>query len=177
MEGGGQRGSTEAEPVLQGTPARADVPALLEGVPAKEDSMRALIPSLVRSRSVIILASPLFLSGCASTGGSADLTSPFEAPASGTPCTLVVENHGWSDLHLYALRLDGTRLPLGTVGSLDRRTVRFPKTLMAARQIRLLAVPAVLGEAYVTDTVMLEGGTTLQWHLKNELPLSTLVVR
>ena len=139
--------------------------------------MRMLIQSLVGIRSGIILASPLFLSGCASSGGMADLTSPFDASASATPCTLEVENHGWSDLHLYALRPDGTRLPLGTVGSLDTRTVRFPKTLMAARQIQLLAVPAVLGEAYVTESVMLERGTTLYWHLKNELPLSTLVVR
>jgi hypothetical protein len=139
--------------------------------------MRPLIQSLVRSRSGIILATPLLMSGCASAGGSADLTSPFDASASVTPCTLEVENHGWSDLHLYALRVDGTRLPLGTVGSLDKRRIRFPKTLLAARQIQLLAVPAVLGEAYVTDLVMLEGGTTLQWHLKNELPLSTLVVR
>ena len=124
-----------------------------------------------------LLAMALMLTSCAS--GQQDRTSHskvYRQSEDGT-CTLSVENHGWTDLHLYALRPDGTRVPLGTVGSLDERRVRLSKTLMAAGVIQLVAVPAVLGEAFVTNHLMLAEGTTVHWHLKNHLALSTLVVR
>ena len=139
--------------------------------------MRPFTKALTRSGTWTFSVGPLLLASCVSTGDLGDPRFTPDASSPDQPCTLKVENHGWTDLHLYAVRMDGTRLRLGTVGSLDERRVRLPKTLMAAREIQLLAVPAVLGPPYLTESVMLEGGTTLHWQLKNELPLSTLVVR
>ena len=46
--------------------------------------------------------------------------------------------------------------------------MRLPKTLMAAREIQLLAVPAVLGEHYLTETV---GVKALAAHLQERFGL------
>jgi hypothetical protein len=117
------------------------------------------------------------LAGCATSGPMESHSVGSRDTKKGSPCTLLVENHGFRDIHLYALRGDNTRVPLGRVSSLDERRVMLPRTVVAARYMNLVAVPAVLGEQFVSERVLLEGGTEIVWRLKNELAFSTLVVR
>jgi hypothetical protein len=80
-------------------------------------------------------------------------------------------------LHIYAIRGGTSRIPLGTVGSLEQRRVKLPRALMSARYINLLAVPAAAGEAYLSDRVYLEEGTEVVWRLRNDLVFSSLFLR
>jgi hypothetical protein len=93
-----------------------------------------------------------------------------------TSVRLVVENRGFSDHRLYAILHDASRFPLGTVEALATRRVLLPAPLIAARTIRLVAVPMVLGPETAID-VEVYGGDTLIWYLQNEPAFSRLVKR
>lgn len=126
-------------------------------------------------RAGIPVFSLLLLSSCASLQGSCSPDFEAEACPADRRIPLVVENHGWTDLHLFAVRADGTRLRLGRVESLEGRTVTLPRTL-AGQRIRFAAVPAILGAEYLTESVMLQEGVTIHLNLENQLLLSTLFV-
>jgi hypothetical protein len=114
-----------------------------------------------------------------SAAGNACATASSEDTAV-TPATalvrLVVENHGFADLRIYAVLNDASQFPLGTVDALSTRRVVLPATLVAARNVRLVAVPTALGTSTSID-VEVYRGDTLIWYLQNEPAFSRLVKR
>jgi len=90
---------------------------------------------------------------------------------------IVVENHGFSDLQVYAVVGTGKRVRLGRVNALDELRMRLPASLVGARSLRFEVVPTMSGAPYTSDRVLIEEGTELVWRLENELSLSALVVR
>jgi hypothetical protein len=88
-----------------------------------------------------------------------------------------VENRGSSDIRLYALTWERTRVPLGRVRALEDLRVRLPRTLMDARYLDLVAVPEGFSESFVSERVVVEDGMELVWRLKKRLAFSTLFIR
>ncbi len=125
---------------------------------------------------VAVLAPALALASCTGPPGLRGMDPDF-ARKDRLPCTVILENYGISDLHIYAVRGGTSRIPLGTVASLDQRRVRVPQALMGARYINLLAVPAAAGDPFLSERVYLEPGTEVVWRLLNDLTFSSLFVR
>ncbi len=126
---------------------------------------------------VLFLGLASTLAACAAGPGPGGAGADSTQGNRRLPCVLVLENEGISDLHIYAIRGETSRIRLGTVGSLEQRRVRLPQALMSARYINLLAVPAAAGEAYMSDRVYLEEGTEVVWRLRNDLVFSSLFLR
>ncbi len=99
------------------------------------------------------------------------------ASSSRSSCLLLIENHGISDVHVYAVVGQGQRVRLGRVNALETIRMRLPASLVGARTVRLEAVPTLLGDPYTSDPVLIEEGTEIVWRLENDLGISTLFVR
>ncbi len=92
------------------------------------------------------------------------------------PVRLVVENRGFNDVRIYALQNNASQVPLGRVEALSTRHLVLPATLVAARNIRLVAVPLALGRQTSIDVQLYDGDTVI-WYLQNEPAFSRLVKR
>lgn len=131
-------------------------------------------PSLLhRARRPIGVA--LFLvaeAACATTRPAQFGSDP---PATSSPM-LLIENHGFTDVHVYALAGNSRRVRLGRVNALETLHVCLPASLSGARILRLEAVPTILGDPYTSEQVLIEAGTEVVWRLENELTLSKLSI-
>ena len=113
------------------------------------------------------------VAACASTA----LSDPDPDGPGRNSCTLMLENHGFTDLHVFALVGNGSRVRLARINALEKRRIQLPASFVGVRNMRLEAVPTVVGAAYTSESVPLEGGTEVVWQLKNNLRLSALFVR
>lgn len=113
------------------------------------------------------------LAACSTSRGT-----QFEShdPAASSPM-LQIENHGFRDVHLYALAGNGSRVRLGRVNARETLRMRLPPALRGARYLRLQAEPTLLGAAYTSEQVLIEEGTEVVWMLENELSMSKLFLR
>ena len=67
------------------------------------------------------------------------------------PVRLVVENRSFTDVRIYAIQNNASPFPLSRVEALSTRHVVLPPLLVAARNIRLVAVPLALGRETFAD--------------------------
>jgi hypothetical protein len=119
----------------------------------------------------------LFLLTACVSAGAPDGFGAGRAATREQPCVLDVESQNWTNLQLFAVRENGTRVSLGRIRSLEARRIPVPTDLMVGQPIRLLVVTAGLGESYVTEAVLPEPGKTLRLTLDNNLAMSRVVVR
>ncbi len=128
------------------------------------------LPTLRRIGPALMLATA---AACATSQGAR-----FDShdPAAASPIVLI-ENHGFTDVHVYALAGNGKRVRLGRVNALESFRVRLPAALRGARYLRLQAEPTLLGTSYTSEQVLIEEGTEVVWMLENELSMSKLFLR
>ena len=93
-----------------------------------------------------------------------------------SPVRLIVDNRCFNDVRLYAIQNGVTQIPLGRVEAVSTREVVLPASLVAARTIRLVAVPLATGRQTTIDLDLYDGGTAI-WYLQNEPAFSRLVKR
>lgn len=114
----------------------------------------------------------LLATGCASTEAL-----PASTSAPGGTTMVEVFNNNWLDVTVYAVA-SGTRMRLGTVGSMTRVAFRLPdSTLSSARPIRLVAAPIGSRLTHVTDGILVQRGDRIEWNLENALAMSHYSVR
>lgn len=90
--------------------------------------------------------------------------------------TLTVENHHWSDMRIYALRL-GNRFRLGTVTSNTAVSFELPAHIQAdVSDVQLLAVPIGGSASVVSPVVHPSPGDEVVWGLQHNLALSGTII-
>jgi hypothetical protein len=86
-----------------------------------------------------------------------------------------VENHNWSDITVY-LMAGGLPQRLGMVAALRTASFVFPsQRLNTGSGVRLRALP-VAGQAYTTETILVQPGQAIFWTLESDLDASSLTV-
>lgn len=121
---------------------------------------------------VLALLLATTLAACASSldGGDA-------AQSASTGETLVrVKNHNWADMTVYLVR-GGMRVRLGTVTSMTETTLTVPRAILAAGiDVQLIADPIGSSQRFMTETIMVSPGQTIDLMLENNLNLSSYSV-
>ncbi len=101
-----------------------------------------------------------------------------EAAASLPDPVVIVANHNWLDVHMYASRTAGGRVSLGVVTSNTTRKFELPdRFLDAGGDVYLIADPIGSLDRYVTPAVVAEPGTNVVVHIENALNLSSASLR
>ena len=100
-------------------------------------------------------------------------------PLASLPAPMViVANHNWLDVHVYASRTAGGRVSLGVVTSNTTRKFELPdRFLDAGGDVYLIADPLGSLDRYVTPAVVAEPGTNVVVHIENALNLSSASLR
>lgn len=104
--------------------------------------------------------------------------TPFPAaPTAPEGLKVHVVNDYTLDARIYLVR-GTTRIPLGTVGSAERRTFRISTAELGHRgDVRLLADPVGEAVPYATDVIQVAPGQRVEWRLAHALNYSSVVVR
>jgi hypothetical protein len=110
-------------------------------------------------------------SACATTAPEDTALRPVTSPM-----RLIVDNRCFNDVRIYAIQNGVTQIPLGRVEAVSTREVVLPASLVAARTIRLVAVPLAHGRQTAIDLDLYDGGTAI-WYLQNDPAFSRLVKR
>lgn len=122
---------------------------------------------------VILLSLPL--GACASSQSRAFGSLDDDAPPGGALIT--VENRHVLDMRVYLVR-GSNPLPLGTVGTLERRTFPIPTAMLGHQGfVRLMADPVGSRDTHTSDWIPATPGDHLRWTLEPSLTLSTFSVR
>lgn len=91
---------------------------------------------------------------------------------------VIVANHNWLDVHVYASRHAGGRVSLGVVTSNTTRKFELPDMFLSAGgDVYLIADPIGSLGRYVTPAVVAEPGTNVVVHIENALNLSSASLR
>lgn len=114
--------------------------------------------------------------GCAtgrsSRSGPDPLAMQEAAPADAAPL-LHVNNRNWQDMDVWAVR-QGTRLRLGTVSSMGSSDFKVSPALSAgAGDFQLLVAPVGETKGFLTQTILLGAGQTLDLQVEHNLNLTT----
>lgn len=89
---------------------------------------------------------------------------------------VVVENHSWSDMRIYAVR-SGTRYRLGTAYTLRPVELEVPQFLLAEiAGLELIAVPIGGGGTHYSGNVLINKGESLVWRLENRPSFSSVLL-
>lgn len=118
----------------------------------------------------LVLGVAVLGGGCATRGGA---ERPSERSES---ATVHVQNHNWSDMHLYVFA-GGQRFSLGLMTSNTSREFELPRAAFgAARNLVFIADPIGSVVAYVSDEVFVQPGDRVEWTLQNNLAHSSISV-
>ena len=124
---------------------------------------------------VVVLAASLPLVGC-----SAIQLRPGTGALDGQPpggVLVSVENHHVLDVRIYVVR-GTTLIPLGTVGTLERRTFALPSGLAGGfGTLRLAADPVGSAEMHGSPEIAADVGDHVEWRLEANLRMSRFDVR
>lgn len=104
--------------------------------------------------------------------------NPFDAPARGAhPVRAEIDNGLTQDVGIYAVR-GASKFRVGSVGSLSRRTVTIPASLVGAGQeLRLRAEPLGSRTPYTTQALLVSAGSRIEWAIIPGLQASQAFVR
>ena len=110
---------------------------------------------------------------------AAGCTSGHDAPNGPVPAgptQVVVENHNWLDVTVYAVR-SGMRQRLGTVGTAMTGTFRIPPSLIGqGGQVQLLVDPIGASQTRLLPPISIVNGDRIDVAIHNHLPLSSISV-
>lgn len=96
-----------------------------------------------------------------------------EESARATPVTVVVDNHNWSDMRIYAVS-NGIRYRLGTAYTLRPAEFEVPRTLQAdVRGLELIAIPIGGSGIHRSGNVLVSSGDVVEWTLQNRPAFSS----
>ena len=110
------------------------------------------------------------------SASSLTLGAPHTAAQQAQGITVVVENHSFFDMHVYAVQ-SGQRRSLGLATGLSKRTFQLPRTLAESdRKIQILADPIGSRGGYVTELLFLDPGEQVNLILENNLNLSWILI-
>ncbi len=126
--------------------------------------------------SVALVAAAL-AGGCATGRGAAsadDLSSAQAAPAN--TAIVHVDNHNWQDVDVFAVR-EGMKLRLGMVTSMSAGDFRLPESfLVGSPNVQLRIDPIGASSAYLTQTILVTPGQTVDLRIENNLNLTSYSV-
>jgi len=128
----------------------------------------------VHSLLAVMLFSSLPLGAC--TSSQLGAYKPLDSPTPGG-ALITVENHHVLDMRVYLIR-GSTPIPLGSVGTLERRTFVVPSSEFGHNgAVRLMADPLGSTQTFTSELVSAVPGDHVQWTLESNLKLSRLSVR
>jgi len=105
--------------------------------------------------AVALFVAPVLSVGCAT--GSFDAPSPESAGLQ-----VVVENHGWEDVSVYAAS-SGENRRLGSVSSGRTATFRIGHLTGRATDLELVAAPLASTDPHRSGRLMVYAGQTVTW--------------
>lgn len=115
------------------------------------------------------LAAVLLLGGCASAGGTADGAGEESGQ------TVVVENHGWETVRVYAVR-SNARLRLGTVRPMNTERFRLKAGMVTPQGYLRLALRPIAGPEHLTDPVSVSRGGVIHLDVQDVVQMSSFSV-
>lgn len=126
-------------------------------------------------RSWALVAAMAALAGCA-VGGHGNGPDPLAMQEAAVPADgaalLHVDNRNWQDIEVYAVN-HGARMRVGIVSSMTAGDFKL-STISAAGGYQLLVVPVGDSRGYfVTNSIPLAAGQTLDLRVENNLNLTT----
>lgn len=118
-----------------------------------------------------LLAATLLLAGCTTGRRSTPAGSARIEPSS-----LIIRNNHWSDVTIWVMT-GGQRNRLGTVTAARSARFTFPRyTLNYSGEVRLIANALADARPLVTETIVLQPGSVVEWTLESSLQRSSLAV-
>lgn len=126
-----------------------------------------------RMAQVATLAFVALLAGCATASAP---QSSFDKNRSGN--YVVVENHNWQDLRVYAVNSAGARFRLGNVTTNQRRRFRLPSSVTSSG-FRFELVATFIGSSQVqrTGSLPFYPNRDVYWTVGNHAVTSHVMVR
>ena len=115
------------------------------------------------------LAAVLLLGGCATAG------APAEGAGPGGDHEIVVENHGWETVRVYAVR-DNARLRLGTVTGMNRERFRLKPGMITPQGYLRLALRPIAGPEHITEPVSMGRSGVLHLDVQDVVQMSSFAV-
>lgn len=132
------------------------------------------MPTLAWLPVILTVATPAMLTGQDETPAG----TTAEAVASLPDPTVIVANHNWLDVHVYASRRAGGRVSLGVVTSNTTREFELPSRFLAAGgDVHVIADPIGSVGRYVTPSIVADPGTNVIVTIENALNLSSASLR
>ncbi len=124
----------------------------------------------------VALGAAALAGGCA-TGRRVvadDLSAAQAAPAS--TAVVHVDNHNWQDVDGFAVR-EGTRIRLGMVTSMSAGDFRLPEAfLVGSPNVQLRIDPIGSNSGYLTQSILVSPGQTVDLRIENNLNLTSYSV-
>lgn len=133
--------------------------------------------------AVAALAMVVSMGACVSASGNEFAAISF-APTGGGEAvrarpegaTVKVTNNNWGDMNVYMVR-GSSRYRLGTVTSMSTEVFRVPQALVGnTGGVQLLADPIGSTSSYLSPTIFVSGGETVQLNVQNQLAISNVSV-
>ncbi len=107
------------------------------------------------------------------------LTAAYQPPgaAQASGVSVVVISHNWADLRIYVVA-EASQQRLGIVRSFNTEEFEVPKVILAPRyEIQLAAEAIGSSDRYLSESILVTPGETIEWHLENQLVHSSVRVR
>lgn len=134
--------------------------------------MRKRRPEGLKTGFAVVLA--VLSVSCASPRPSA---SPFEGGTRAETTSITIENGHSQDMRVFLFR-NGTRIPLGRVAGLDRRTLELPPAALApGGSLWFTAEPIPSGPPHRSSEVLLSPGQRVVFTLAASRNLSRIRVQ
>jgi hypothetical protein len=129
--------------------------------------------------NLLAAAAVISVSLAACAPGASLNDSPIDRPGStaDSQTQVRVTNDNWQEIRVFAER-NGVRVRLGNVATMATAVFRLPATLTGTgASIRLIADPVGSGERHITHSVTPWPGQLIEYTVRNELSISSLMVR
>jgi hypothetical protein len=123
------------------------------------------------ARMVALLTLSLQLA-CAHGGRS---IAPAEEREARAPISVVVTNHNWNRIDVYAA-VAGETVRLGQVETGHTETFVLPSLVQTAPELSLIADLIGADGGYETGSIMIWPGTVIELRIENRLPLSSYTI-
>ncbi|MCG6957387.1 MAG: hypothetical protein LJF04_15465 [Gemmatimonadetes bacterium] len=121
-------------------------------------------------RTAVLAAAFAFLTP--PSGWAATSSSDSGPAVRSAPPTLQVNSDSWQDVEVYMVR-DGDPFSLGVVDGMGTAHLEVPALATTpGSQVQILAMPLGGGEDYLSRTIMVNPGDTIDLTLQAELPSS-----
>ena len=102
--------------------------------------------------------------------------SAFAQAASANTAIVHVNNHNWQDVDVFAVR-DGMKMRLGMVTSMSAGDFKLPETfLVGSPNVQLRIDPIGSNSGYLTQSILVSPGQTVDLRIENDLNLTSYSV-